>query len=90
MQIPPRTEPVIERICAEGYQPIIAHPERYQGMARTVELAGAWRRAGAFLQVNHGSLVGRYGSEVRDVAFALLARGWVDYPLGSGQDALPG
>ena len=79
MQIPPRTEPVIERICAEGYRPIIAHPERYHGMAQTLELAAAWRRSGAFLQVTHGSLAGRYGGEARDVAHALLARGWVDY-----------
>jgi protein-tyrosine phosphatase len=79
LQIPPQTEPVLERICAEGYRPIIAHPERYRGMAQTIDLAGAWRRAGAFLQVNNGSLAGRYGDEARDVAFALLARGLVDY-----------
>ena len=79
LQIPPRTEQVIERICAEGYRPILAHPERYQGIEHEIELAGAWRRSGAYLQVNHGSLVGRYGREARDVASTLVARGWVDY-----------
>ncbi len=79
LQIPPRTEHVIQKICADGYRPILAHPERYQGMEHDFELAGAWRRAGAYLQVNHGSFAGRYGHEARDVACALLARGWVDY-----------
>ena len=79
LQIPPRTEHVIQRICADGYRPILAHPERYQGIEHDVELAGAWRRSGAYLQVNHGSFAGRFGKEARDVACKLLAQGWVDY-----------
>ena len=77
LQIPPRTEQVISRIRADGYLPIIAHPERYEGIRRNIDIAGSWRRAGAYLQVNCGSFVDRYGKEVREVAF--LARGWVDY-----------
>ena len=79
LQIPPRTEYVIQRICADGYRPILAHPERYQGMDHDLELAGGWRRSGAYLQVNHGSFAGRYGKEAGEVARALLSRGWVDY-----------
>ena len=79
LQIPPRTEHVIKRISDAGYRPIIAHPERYQGMQQDLELAGAWRMSGAYLQVNHGSFAGRYGPEAKDTARELLARGWVDY-----------
>ena len=79
LQIPPRTEHVIRKICADGYRPILAHPERYQGMEHDLELAGTWRRAGAYLQVNQGSFAGRYGPEARDVACSLLGRGRVDY-----------
>ena len=79
LQIPPRTTPVIERIVDEGYHPIIAHPERYAGIKRELDYAGAWRSAGAYLQVNHGSFVGRYGPDPRSVACELLDRGWVDY-----------
>ena len=78
LQIPPRTRQVIERIASAGYHPILAHPERYSGMRRALDSAGAWRSAGAYLQVNHGSFVGRYGPEARAVASELLARGWVD------------
>ena len=70
---------VIERIADAGYHPILAHPERYTGIRLDLECAGAWRSAGAYLQVNHGSFVGRYGSEARRVASELVARGWVDF-----------
>jgi protein-tyrosine phosphatase len=73
LQIPPMTEPVIERIADAGYHPILAHPERYKGIKQDLDRAGAWRSAGAFLQVNHGSLAGRYGSDACEVASELLA-----------------
>jgi len=79
LQIPPRTTHVIERIADAGYHPILAHPERYSGIKQNLEYAGAWRSAGAYLQVNHGSFAGRYGPDARSVASELLARGWVDY-----------
>lgn len=88
LQIPPRTEPVLRRLCSQGYRPIIAHPERYHGMEHEIELAGEWRSAGAYLQVNNGSLVGRYGPQARAVAIDLLSRGWVDY-LSSDFHARP-
>ena len=79
LQIPPRTTQVIERIASAGYHPILAHPERYAGIKQKLDYAGAWRNAGAYLQVSNGSFAGRYGPEARSVASELLARGWVDY-----------
>lgn len=78
LQVPPGTGPALEGLIEKGVRPIIAHPERYRGLDRPLNLPGEWRSRGAFLQVNHGSLVGRYGEEPRRVAFALLERGWVD------------
>lgn len=77
LQLPPGTTAVLHRIRREGYRPIVAHPERYIGIDLT--LARQWREAGAHLQVNYGSLVGRYGAEARAFSFRLLRRGWVDY-----------
>ncbi len=79
LQIPPRTEHVLQRIRADGYMPILAHPERYHGIEHDMDLAGAWRASGAYLQVNQGSLSGRYGRKARKVACTLLSYGWVDY-----------
>ncbi len=77
LRLPPGTTKVLHRIANEGYRPIVAHPERYIGM--DLALAEQWRVVGAYLQVNYGSVVGRYGGEARDFAFRLLRRGWVDY-----------
>lgn len=78
-QIPPGTVGAVEGLVGGGYRPIIAHPERYVGISGDLEAARRWRSAGARLQVNHGSLAGKYGSGVRRNAVRLLAEGWVDY-----------
>jgi protein-tyrosine phosphatase len=79
LQLPPGTVAVLKTIRERGYRPIVAHPERYQGISGAIGVAGQWRDAGASLQVNYGSLVGRYGAEAQSVAIRLLRRGWVDY-----------
>lgn len=77
MMVPPQSARVIQLLKATGYTPIIAHPERYQNT--NLELAAEWRDAGALLQINGGSLLGRYGAEPKKHAFHLLERGWADY-----------
>lgn len=77
LHLPPGTAQVLRRIRSEGYHPIIAHPERYVGV--DLEVAWSWRDAGAYLQVNYGSLNGRYGNDAQAFAFRLLRRGWADY-----------
>lgn len=78
LRVPPSTLPVLDRIVASGVRPIIAHPERYRGLDREVNLPGEWRARGALLQVNYGSIMGRYGDGPKKRAFTLLERGWVD------------
>jgi len=79
LRVPPRTGPVLEGIRAMGYRPIVAHPERYWGIADSMDVVQEWRSVGAYLQVNYGSIVGRYGDAARAAAHRLLRRGWVDY-----------
>lgn len=78
LRIPPSTPEALARIREQGWIPLIAHPERYEAIGRNFGLVGAWRRAGACLQMNHGSLLGRYGDEAREAAQRLLEGGWVD------------
>jgi len=78
LRVPPSTLAVIDRLVESGVRPIIAHPERYRGLDRETVLPGEWRARGALLQVNYGSLVGRYGDLPRKRAVTLLARGWID------------
>lgn len=79
LQIPPATHRVIERLVASGVRPVIAHPERYGGMEHTRSIAREWRDMGALLQVNYGSVCGRYGRAARKVALRLLSEGLVSY-----------
>ncbi|MCJ7627246.1 MAG: hypothetical protein MUO50_02545 [Longimicrobiales bacterium] len=78
LQVPPSTLSVLDRLVDSGIRPIIAHPERYRGLDRDTVLPGEWRERGALLQVNYGSVLGRYGDLPRRRAVTLLERGWVD------------
>jgi protein-tyrosine phosphatase len=79
MFVPPHSSGVIRYIVAAGVTPIVAHPERYAGMTPGSSLPSQWRTAGALLQVNAGSLTGRYGPQVKQNALALLEMGLVDF-----------
>ncbi len=55
-----------------GIIPIIAHPERNAGFLKNPGRAFDFVQGGAFLQMNAGSLVGKYGEEVKDLAATLM------------------
>lgn len=76
-RIPPRSPATLGAIREAGYLPILAHPERYEGVDRGLRVVAEWLQAGVALQVNTGSLLGRYGRRAQLVARSLLERGWV-------------
>jgi protein-tyrosine phosphatase len=78
LRVPPSTDLVLERLVESGVKPILAHPERYRGMDKEALVPGEWRAKGALLQVNYGSVAGRYGETPRRRAITFLERGWVD------------
>ena len=86
MTVPPRSPDVLAALRRADTWPILAHPERYHGFAPDLSLAEQWKRGGALLQVNGGSLLGRYGADARRFAHALIERGWADY-IGSDYHA---
>src|SRR5690625_7609298 len=61
MTVPPYSSHPISELRMQGWRPVIAHPERYSGLDSELAVIESWRRAGGFLQVNLGSVVGRYG-----------------------------
>lgn len=86
MAVPPNARTPLFEIKMGGWSPVIAHPERYENIGPALEGPEEWRRAGAHLQVNGGSLLGKYGAAAERAAWALLRRGWVDY-VGSDYHA---
>lgn len=67
---------VLHSVLQAGYIPLVAHPERYRCIQEDPEQANLWARMGCRFQVNRGSLLGRFGPEARDVAWALTGRGF--------------
>lgn len=66
---------ILHALCQAGYRPIVAHPERYEYVWRSPRLANRWYRMGCGLQVNRGSLLGRFGRHAQQMAFELVDRG---------------
>lgn len=79
MNVPPNSAASLRHIRADGFTPIVAHPERYSNISGQEGLIEEWRAVGAGIQVNCGSLVGRYGSTAKRIAWLALQHGWADY-----------
>ena len=79
LSIPPHSDRVLFDIKMQRYVPIVAHPERYRDIQDNPDAADGWRRVGALLQVNAGSLLGKYGPEAERTGWELLRRGWASY-----------
>lgn len=76
---PRRGPEILGRLVASGCVPVVAHPERYRGLGSGLRAAHAWKKAGARLQGNYGSLSGQYGHEPRDRIMRMLSAGMLDY-----------
>lgn len=75
--IPPKADKIIFKLVMGGIVPIIAHPERNLSVLRNEAVLEPFIHSGALLQVNAGSLEGRFGKAVRKTALSLLKKGFV-------------
>lgn len=67
---------ILYSVCKAGYRPVVAHPERYAYVQRNPQLINLWHRMGCLMQVNRGSLLGRFGASAREVSWELVDRGF--------------
>lgn len=68
-------EYVLGAIKREGYIPVVAHPERYEDIQRDPRIIGNWFEHGIIIQVNRGSLLGRFGQASEEAADYILSHG---------------
>lgn len=62
----------LDLILAQGYIPLVAHPERYMAVCRMPALVGQWLDMGCHVQLTAGSILGKFGSEARRASEYLL------------------
>ncbi|MFR8317344.1 MAG: tyrosine-protein phosphatase [Catenibacillus sp.] len=62
----------LDRLLDAGYIPVLAHPERYGCVRRSVDHIYEWHTMGTVIQVNKGSLLGDFGNDVFKTADWIL------------------
>lgn len=70
---------IIFEIQANGYKPILAHPERYLFYHYRFDLYKKLKEKGCLFQLNLLSLTNYYGSEVNKTAIQLLKNHLIDF-----------
>lgn len=62
----------VDSILERGLIPVLAHPERYECVQHVPAHVWEWYQMGAIIQINKGSLLGRFGSRIQQTADSLL------------------
>jgi tyrosine-protein phosphatase YwqE len=75
---PPDLHAIIFKLILNGYQPVLAHPERYGFYAPQPDVFHRFKDQGCFLQINLLSLLGYYGKTVQETARMLVKAELVD------------
>jgi protein-tyrosine phosphatase len=65
-------EALVMKLQGDGYRILLAHPERCPAFHREPEILTSLARGGVLSSITAGSLVGRFGRQVRDFAFELF------------------
>ena len=78
----PNYEDYLLDLKEQGFQVILAHPERYMIVQNDFEIVRYLHNQGILLQCNLGSLIGRYGKEAKKV-IKRLAKEKMIFAMGS-------
>lgn len=62
----------VDTVISHGWTPILAHPERYDCIQSDLDITYMAIQKGALLQMNKGSVLGRYGNTVKETCYDLL------------------
>ena len=68
---------ILYSVCKAGFRPVVAHPERYAYIQENPQILNTWCKMGCLLQVNRGSLVGRFGHRAQELSVELVKRNFI-------------
>ncbi len=69
---------ILFQMQMQGYQPVIAHPERYIYLERNKEFYDELKEAGCLFQLNILALTNYYGKAANELAQYLIKKGYYD------------
>lgn len=81
---PMRVSNILEKIQSTGLTPLLAHPERYEFVQRYPFMVYDWVRSGCTIQVNRGSIIGRFGKTAESIAHLLIRHNLVHVVASDG------
>ena len=70
---------ILFKLVSLGYQPVLAHPERYNFYANDFNAFKKLKKAGCLFQLNLLSVTGYYGSGIAHIADELLKNDMYDF-----------
>ena len=82
MQAPIDLDEILFQLMLKGFQPVLAHPERYRYYHAHKEIYRHLHNNGCDFQVNLLSLAGYYGKEIKEIAWWLCKNEMIEF-LGS-------
>lgn len=77
-QEPPMLNEIIWKLKSQGYQPVLAHAERYTFWHKSFDKIEEIRDRGVAIQLNINSLTGHYGPEVKKAGEWMVDNAIVD------------
>lgn len=82
MDTPPNLEHILFEMQTNGYTPLLAHPERYHYLDKSLARLETFRDRNCLFQSNALSFTGYYGKREQEIAFKLLDAKLIDF-IGS-------
>ncbi len=77
---------LLDELCSRGYEPILAHPERYYQFHDQPGIIDDILDMGCHLQVNIDSLTGGLGRSIQKMAVDLVRRGYAEFIASDAHD----
>jgi protein-tyrosine phosphatase len=84
--VAPGIEGAVFDLRSEGYKVLLAHPERCPALHREPDMLRRLAGAGVLMSITAGSLVGRFGGEVKRFTQQLIADGLIHNVASDAHD----
>ncbi len=69
----------LQQVVVEGFVPVVAHPERYAFVNEDCDSVRRLKDMGCLVQINKGSVTGKFGADAHRCAHEILVKGLADF-----------